>query len=280
MTSSEAIYEFISGIFGTAVPSGSVYSGRSKPLFSYAAYSAPLSPVFGAKAEGYIDYYYIDDINFTAATERALTEFSRQVGLEGKTIDFDGGRLYITRGEPFYKLSAEKSDQSRKCVRFKLNLCYIDPSVSLTLTDGNASYVIDSRSEISVSSKLVGARAESVTGKSCMDVLGTKTAVSIKTCWLEKQVGAGITRLIASSPVQTMRITDPFGSPDGAARTSDFIFDMPRIIALAYEPESGKEYVRLEINAGEQGVQSESGVSELNVQSEVSIAEESVQPEG
>ena len=57
MTSREAIHNFISGIFGTAVPSGSVYSGKSKPLLSYAAYSAPLSPVFGAKAEGFIDYY-------------------------------------------------------------------------------------------------------------------------------------------------------------------------------------------------------------------------------
>lgn len=268
MTSSEAIYNFISGIFGTAVPSGSVYSGKSKPFLCYAAYSAPLSPVFGAKAEGFIDYYYIDNINLSAAAETALTEFSRQVGLDGKTIDFDGGRLYITRGEPFYKLSAEKSDQSRKCVRLKLNLCYIDPSVSLTLTDGSASYVIDSRSEISVSSKLVGARVESVTGKSCMDVLGTKTAISIKTCWLEKQIGAGITRLIASSPVLSLSITDPFGSPDGTARTADFIFDMPRIISLAYEPESGKEYVKLEINAAEQGVQFETNVTQESVQLE------------
>lgn len=256
MTSREAIHNFISGIFGTAVPSGSVYSGKSKPLLSYAAYSAPLSPVFGTKAEGFIDYYYIDDWDSGAAAENALAEFSRQVGLDGKTIDFDGGRLYITRGEPFYKLSAEKSNQLHKCVRLKLNLCYIDPSVELTLTDGSTSFVIDSRSEISVSSKLVGARAESVCGKSCMDVLGTKTAVAIKTCWLEKQIGAGITRLVASSPVLSLSITDPFGSADGTARTADFIFDMPRIISLAYEPESGKEYVKLEISASEQGVQS------------------------
>ena len=78
MTSREAIHNFISGIFGTAVPSGSVYSGKSKPLLSYAAYSAPLSPVFGAKAEGFIDYYYIDDWDSGAAAENALAEFSRQ----------------------------------------------------------------------------------------------------------------------------------------------------------------------------------------------------------
>ena len=256
MTSSEAIHSFISGIFGIAVPSGSVYSGKSKPPHPYAVYSFPLSPVFGAKAEGFIDYYYFDWPGNQA--EDALAEFSRQVGLEGKTIDFDGGRLYITRAEPFFKLSADKSDQSLKCVRLKLNLSFIDPSVSLTLTDGNASYTIDSRSEISVSATLVGARAESVSGKSCMDVLGTKTAVAIKTCWLDRQVGAGITRLIASSPVLSLSITDPFGSPDGTTRTADYIFDMPRIIALAYEPESGKEYVKLEINANEQGVQTES----------------------
>lgn len=255
MTLSEAIYNFISEIFGTAVPSGSVYSGKSKPLNPYAVYSFPLSPVFGAKAEGFIDYYYYDWPESGKLAEEVLTEFSRQVGLDGKTVDFDGGRLYITRAEPFFKLNADKSSQSVKCVRLKLNLSFIDPSVSLTITDGNASYTIDSRSEISVSAKLVGARAESVGGKSCMDVLGTKTFVSIKTCWLEKQVGAGITRLIASSPVLSLSIADPFGSSGGIIRSADFIFDVPRIISLAYEPESGKEYVKLEINADEQGVQ-------------------------
>lgn len=255
MTSSEAIHSFISGIFGTAVPSGSVYSGRSKPMQPYAVYSFPLSPVFGAKAEGFIDYYYFDCLGNQA--EEVLAAFSREVGLAGKTIDFDGGRLYITRAEPFFKLNAEKSRQACKCVRLKLNLCFIDPSVSLTLTDGSASYTFDSRSDISVSAKLVGAQAESVSGKSYMDIIGTKTAIVIKTCWLEKNIGAGISRLISSNPVLSLSITDPFGSPDGAARTADFIFDMPRIISLAYEPESGKEYVKLEINANEQGVQTE-----------------------
>ncbi len=249
------LHKFVSTIFGRAFPSGSLYSGAAKPKLPYAAYSFPISPVFGAKAEGYVDYYYLDGRESGEDAERVLTYFARQVGLDGKTIDFDGGRLYITRAEPFYKLSAEKNDQSRKCVRFKLNISCIDPALSLTLTDGSASYTIDSRSEISVSSKLVGARAESVSGKCIMDVIGTKTAVAIKTCWLEKRVGAGITRLIASSPVLSLSITDPFGSPDGAVRTSDFIFEMPRITSIAYEPESGREYVKLEINACEQGVQ-------------------------
>ena len=115
MTSREAIHNFISGIFGTAVPSGSVYSGKSKPLLSYAAYSAPLSPVFGAKAEGFIDYYYIDDWDSGAAAENALAEFSRQVGLDGKTIDFDESLLH----RPLRRADADRR-QHKLCHRFPL----------------------------------------------------------------------------------------------------------------------------------------------------------------
>ena len=38
----------------------------------------------------------------------------------------------------------KESNQLHKCVRLKLNLRYIDPSVELMLTDGSTSFVIDS----------------------------------------------------------------------------------------------------------------------------------------
>ncbi len=254
MTLQQAVYSFISGIFGTGVPSGSVYSGALRPLIPHAVYSAPVSPVFGAKTEGFIDYYYFDEKNCGAAAHDALAEFAAQVGMEGKTLDFDGGRLYITRAEPFYTLTADKRDQSRKCVRLKLNFSFIDPKQSLVLSDGSTSYTIDSRSQIAITSSLVGSRAESVSGASIMDYLGTKAAVSVKTCWLEKTEAAGITRLIASSPVLTLSISDLFVSPDPGEYSARFMFDMPKVTARAYEPESGREYVKLEINAVEQGL--------------------------
>ncbi len=269
VTSKEAIHKFLSEIFRTAVPSGSVYSGAAKPELPYAACYFPMSLLFGEKAEGYIDYYYIDDQSLGTNAENALANFARRVGINGETLNFDGGRLYITRGEPFYKLTADKSDQSRKCVHIKLNISCIAPALGFTITDGSTSYIIDPRSEISVSSKLVGAKAESVSGKCIMDVIGTKTVVEIKTCWINKKVAAGMTRFIASSPVLSLSISDPFGSPDGTARKSDFMFDMPRIISQTYEPETGKEYVKLEINACEQGVQPAISAAAQSTQPEV-----------
>lgn len=255
MTSFEAVYSFLTGIFGRAAPSGSVYSGSAAPELPYVVYSAPLGPVFGQRADGFVDLYYIDRDSSGAEAAQALEEFSRAVGLGGLTLDFDGGRLYITRGEPFYKLSADKADQSLKCVRLKLGFCFIDPERSISVSDGEAGFSIDSRSEITVASRLVGARAESVTGKTVMDCLGTKTAVNVKTCWLEKQTASEIIRLIAAKPLLFLTLSDPFASSDGSPRTAEFMFEMPKVIAEAEEPEQdGGEFVRLEINALEQGI--------------------------
>lgn len=259
MTLNDALYNFFKGIFGAAVPSGSECAGYPSPDRPYAVYSAPVYSSFGTETEGFVDFkykdccYYEDD---EGPIETAMA-FADILGPEGMTVDYDGGRLYITRGEPFYKLTAEKTDQLRKCVHFKLNYRFIDPELSLTLSDGTDSFTLDSRSEISLSSGFVGGRAESVTGMSLMDYIGTKSSLSVKTCWLEKSFAAGISRLIARSPVLSICVSDTFADSSESPRTADFIFDMPKITARAYCPQSGRQYVKLEITADEQGLRPE-----------------------
>lgn len=259
MTFSDAIYEFFRGLFGRAVPSGTECVGYPSPDRPYAVYSVPIYPSFGTETEGFVDFKYKDCCCYEddeGPIETAMA-FADALSPEGMTVDYDGGRLYITRGEPFYKLTAEKTDQLRKCVRFKLNYRFIDPAQSLTLSDGTDSFTLDSRSEISLSGGFVGGRAESVTGKSLMDYVGVKSALSVKTCWLEKSFAAGISRLIARSPVLPICVSDTFASPSDPTRTADFIFDMPKITARAYCPQTAKEYVKLEITAKEQGLRPE-----------------------
>ena len=116
MTKAAAIYQFWSGFGLTAYEENTVPEDAAFPYVTYQLVTDSFDREVAATASLWYRSESWTDIN--AKTE----EISAQIGLGGKIIKCDGGRIWIKRGQPFAQNMGDESDDLIK--RKYLNLTF------------------------------------------------------------------------------------------------------------------------------------------------------------
>ena len=116
MTKAAAIYQFWSGFGLTAYEENTVPEDAAFPYVTYQLVTDSFDREVAATASLWYRGESWVDIN--AKTE----EISAHIGLGGKIIKCDGGRIWIKRGQPFAQNMGDESDDLIK--RKYLNLTF------------------------------------------------------------------------------------------------------------------------------------------------------------
>ena len=116
MTKAAAIYQFWSGFGLTAYEENAVPTDAVFPYVTYQLVTDSFDREVAATASLWYRGESWTDIN--AKTE----EISAHIGLGGKIIKCDGGRIWIKRGQPFAQNMGDESDDLIK--RKYLNLTF------------------------------------------------------------------------------------------------------------------------------------------------------------
>ena len=116
MTKAAAIYQFWSGFGLTAYEENTVPEDAAFPYVTYQLVTDSFDREVAATASLWYRCESWTDIN--AKTE----EISAHIGLGGKIIKCDGGRIWIKRGQPFAQNMGDESDDLIK--RKYLNLTF------------------------------------------------------------------------------------------------------------------------------------------------------------
>ena len=116
MTKAAAIYQFWSGFGLTAYEENTVPTDSAFPYITYQLVTDSFDREVAATASLWYRGESWADIN--AKTE----EISAHIGLGGKIIRCDGGRIWIKRGQPFSQNMGDESDGLVK--RKYLNLTF------------------------------------------------------------------------------------------------------------------------------------------------------------
>ena len=111
MTKAAAIYDFWSGFGLPAIEENSVPTGKDAPEFPYITYQL-ITDSFGADVAMTASLWYRDSslVNANAKAD----EISEAIGYGGDKIFYDGGSIWIKRGEPFARGMRDASDQMIK----------------------------------------------------------------------------------------------------------------------------------------------------------------------
>lgn len=107
MTKEEALYQFFASFGIPAYESASVGTGDDKPSFPYLTYDGATDS-FGAEIPIACSLWF-RDWSWASANEKA-DQISRDIGMCGKVIRYDGGALWIKRGTPFAQSMGDDSD--------------------------------------------------------------------------------------------------------------------------------------------------------------------------
>lgn len=116
MTKAAAIYQFWSGFGLTAYEENTV---PEDAVFPYITYQL-VTDSFDREVAATASLWYRGE-NWTAINAKT-EEISAHIGLGGKIIKCDGGRIWIKRGQPFAQNMGEESDGLIK--RKYLNLTF------------------------------------------------------------------------------------------------------------------------------------------------------------
>ena len=116
MTKAAAIYQFWSGFGLTAYEENTV---PEDAVFPYVTYQL-VTDSFGRDVAATASLWYRGE-NWTAINAKT-EEISAHIGLGGKIIKCDGGRIWIKRGQPFAQNMGDESDDLIK--RKYLNLTF------------------------------------------------------------------------------------------------------------------------------------------------------------
>ena len=116
MTKAAAIYEFWSSFGLTAYEENTVPADATFPYITYQLVTDSFDREVGATASLWYRGESWVDINDKAE------EISAHIGLGGKIIKCDGGRIWIKRGQPFAQNMGDESDDLIK--RKYLNLTF------------------------------------------------------------------------------------------------------------------------------------------------------------
>ena len=116
MTKAAAIYQFWSGFGLTAYEENTVPEDAT---FSYITYQL-VTDSFGREVAATASLWYRGE-SWTAINAKT-EEIAQHIGLGGKIIKCDGGRIWIKRGQPFAQNMSDESDDLIK--RKYLNLTF------------------------------------------------------------------------------------------------------------------------------------------------------------
>ena len=116
MTKAAAIYQFWSGFGLTAYEENTVPEDAAFPYITYQL----VTDSFDREVAATASLWYRDE-SWTAINAKT-EEISAHIGLGGKIIKCDGGRIWIKRGQPFAQNMGDESDDLIK--RKYLNLTF------------------------------------------------------------------------------------------------------------------------------------------------------------
>ena len=116
MTKAAAIYQFWSGFGLTAYEENTVPTDAAFPYITYQL----VTDSFDRDVPATASLWYRGE-SWTAINAKA-EEISAHIGLGGKIIKCDGGRIWIKRGQPFAQNMGDESDDLIK--RKYLNLTF------------------------------------------------------------------------------------------------------------------------------------------------------------
>lgn len=118
MTKAAAIYQFWSGFGLTAYEENTVPEDAAFPYVTYQLVTDSFDREVAATASLWYRGESWTDIN--AKTEK----ISAHIGLGGKIIKCDGGRIWIKRGQPFAQNMGDESDDLIKRKYLNVNIEY------------------------------------------------------------------------------------------------------------------------------------------------------------
>lgn len=121
MTKAAAIYNFWAGFGIPAYEENSVPSGKDAPEFPYITYQL-ITDSFGADVAMTASLWYRDS-SWVRANAKA-DEISEAIGYGGDKIFFDGGSIWIKRGEPFARGMGDASDTMIKRIYINVEAEY------------------------------------------------------------------------------------------------------------------------------------------------------------
>ena len=106
-TKAATIYEFWNSFEMPAYEENSVPTGEDAPKFPYITYQL-VTDILGNEVamSASIWYHSTSWVEANAKTD----EVSRAIGLGGKILDCDGGKIWIKRGTPFAQNMGDESD--------------------------------------------------------------------------------------------------------------------------------------------------------------------------
>lgn len=106
-TKAATIYEFWNSFEMPAYEENSVPTGEDAPKFPYITYQLVTDSLGNEVAmSASIWYHSTSWVEANAKTD----EVSRAIGLGGKILDCDGGKIWIKRGTPFAQNMGDESD--------------------------------------------------------------------------------------------------------------------------------------------------------------------------
>ena len=121
MTKAAAIYNFWAGFGIPAYEENSVPSGKDAPEFPYITYQL-ITDSFGADVAMTASLWYRDSSRVMANAK--ADEISEAIGYGGDKIFYDGGSIWIKRGEPFAQGMGDASDQMIKRIIINIEAEY------------------------------------------------------------------------------------------------------------------------------------------------------------
>ena len=121
MTKAAAIYDFWAGFGLPAFEENSVPSGVDEPAFPYIAYQL-ITDSFGGDVAMTASLWYRDS-SWVKANAKA-DEISEAIGYGGDVILYDGGSIWIKRGQPFAQRMGDASDKKIKRIIINIEAEY------------------------------------------------------------------------------------------------------------------------------------------------------------
>lgn len=115
MTKEEALYNYFSSFGLTAYPSNAV---PYETTFPWLTYSTPLG--FDGDVSAEVNLWYHTESE--ATPNNKVNEIAEAIGVGGVTLGYDGGIIWIKRGNPFCQSLTDENDVSIK--RRQINLQY------------------------------------------------------------------------------------------------------------------------------------------------------------
>ena len=118
MTKAAAIYQFWSGFGLTAYEENTVPTAAAFPYVTYQLVTASFDREVAATAS----LWYRGE-SWTAINAKT-EEIAQHIGVGGKIIKCDGGRIWIKRGQPFAQNKGDESDDLIKRKYLNVNFEY------------------------------------------------------------------------------------------------------------------------------------------------------------